>query len=107
VPNGWLFSGLVYDVATGLVEVVVPPTPILGAAGGLMFEERFELLALPVGVDERVVDGLLAAIGLVIGPRAAVAAEFGLVAFDFDEEEAAWGGDEGIHFVDGAVIGDE
>jgi|GEM_PF-3920071 len=28
LPNGWLISGLVYDVATGLVEVVVPPTPI-------------------------------------------------------------------------------
>jgi carbonic anhydrase len=28
LPGGWLVSGLVYDVATGLVEVVVPPTPI-------------------------------------------------------------------------------
>src|SRR5271156_1543550 len=28
LPGEWLASGLVYDVATGLVEVVVPPTPI-------------------------------------------------------------------------------
>jgi carbonic anhydrase len=28
LPGGWLISGLVCDVATGLVEVVVPPAPI-------------------------------------------------------------------------------
>jgi len=28
LPGEWLVSGLVYDVATGLVEVVVPPAPI-------------------------------------------------------------------------------
>jgi carbonic anhydrase len=28
LPGAWLISGLVYDVATGLVEVVVPPGPI-------------------------------------------------------------------------------
>jgi carbonic anhydrase len=28
LPAGWLVSGLVYDVATGLVEIVVPPAPI-------------------------------------------------------------------------------
>ena len=28
LPGDWLISGLVYDVATGLVEVVVPPAPI-------------------------------------------------------------------------------
>ena len=28
LPAGWLVSGLVYDVATGLVEVIVPPAPI-------------------------------------------------------------------------------
>ena len=28
LPGAWLLSGLVYDVATGLVEVVVPPAPI-------------------------------------------------------------------------------
>ncbi len=27
-PDEWLVSGLVYDVATGLVEIVVPPAPI-------------------------------------------------------------------------------
>ena len=26
--GGWLISGLIYDVATGLVEIVVPPAPI-------------------------------------------------------------------------------
>jgi carbonic anhydrase len=31
LPAGWLISGLVYDVATGLVEVVVPPAPIRSA----------------------------------------------------------------------------
>jgi carbonic anhydrase len=28
LPGPWLISGLVYDVATGLVDVVVPPAPI-------------------------------------------------------------------------------
>src|SRR5262245_42034170 len=28
LPGMWLVSGLVYDVASGLVEVVVPPAPI-------------------------------------------------------------------------------
>jgi carbonic anhydrase len=28
LPGEWLVSGLVYDVATGLVEVVVPEAPI-------------------------------------------------------------------------------
>jgi carbonic anhydrase len=28
LPGAWLISGLVYDVATGLVQVVVPPAPI-------------------------------------------------------------------------------
>jgi carbonic anhydrase len=28
LPAEWLISGLVYDVATGLVDVVVPPAPI-------------------------------------------------------------------------------
>src|ERR1700724_3630979 len=27
LPANWLVSGLVYDVTTGLVEVVVPPAP--------------------------------------------------------------------------------
>ena len=31
LPGEWLISGLVYDVATGLVEVVVPPAPIRAA----------------------------------------------------------------------------
>lgn len=28
LPGEWLISGLVYDVASGLVEIVVPPAPI-------------------------------------------------------------------------------
>ena len=28
LPGKWLISGLVYDVATGLVEIIVPPAPI-------------------------------------------------------------------------------
>jgi carbonic anhydrase len=28
LPGQWLLSGLVFDVATGLVEIVVPPAPI-------------------------------------------------------------------------------
>jgi carbonic anhydrase len=31
LPGAWLISGLVYDVATGLVDIVVPPAPIRGA----------------------------------------------------------------------------
>jgi carbonic anhydrase len=31
LPGGWLLSGLVYNVATGLVEIVVPPAPIRAA----------------------------------------------------------------------------
>jgi carbonic anhydrase len=30
LPGDWLLSGLVYDVATGLVEIVVPPARIRG-----------------------------------------------------------------------------
>jgi carbonic anhydrase len=29
--GAWLVSGLVYDVATGLIEIVVPPAPIRSA----------------------------------------------------------------------------
>jgi len=32
LPSEWLISGLVYDVATGLVEIVVPPARIRAAA---------------------------------------------------------------------------
>ncbi len=32
LPKGWLISGLVYDVATGKVEVVVPPEVVESAA---------------------------------------------------------------------------
>ena len=32
LPSGWLLSGLGYDVATGLVEIVVPAAPIRAAA---------------------------------------------------------------------------
>jgi len=28
LPDAWLISGLMYDVATGLVEIVVPPGPL-------------------------------------------------------------------------------
>jgi carbonic anhydrase len=31
LPSDWLISGLVYDVATGLVEIVVPAAPIRAA----------------------------------------------------------------------------
>lgn len=31
LPGGWVLSGLVYDVATGQIEVVVPPAPIRAA----------------------------------------------------------------------------
>jgi carbonic anhydrase len=31
VPSAWLISGLVYDVATGLVEIVEPPALIRAA----------------------------------------------------------------------------
>jgi carbonic anhydrase len=31
LPGKWLISGLVYDVATGLAEIVVPPAPIRAA----------------------------------------------------------------------------
>jgi carbonic anhydrase len=31
LPAAWLLSGIVYDVATGIVEVVVPPAPIRSA----------------------------------------------------------------------------
>ena len=36
LPGEWLVSGLVYDVATGLVEIVVPPARI----GGMMQNVR-------------------------------------------------------------------
>ena len=28
LPGGWLVPGLVYNVSTGLVDIVVPPAPI-------------------------------------------------------------------------------
>ena len=28
LPDGWLISGLVYDIGTGLVDVVVPAAPV-------------------------------------------------------------------------------
>jgi carbonic anhydrase len=31
LPGKWLVSGLVYDVATGLAEIIVPPAPIRAA----------------------------------------------------------------------------
>jgi carbonic anhydrase len=31
LPGAWLISGLMYDVATALVEIVVPPAPIRAA----------------------------------------------------------------------------
>ena len=31
LPSAWLISGLVYDVATGLVEIIVPPARIRAA----------------------------------------------------------------------------
>ena len=31
LPGEWLISGLVYDVATGLIEIVVAPAPIRAA----------------------------------------------------------------------------
>jgi carbonic anhydrase len=31
LPAKWLVSGLVYDVATGLIEIVIPPAPIRSA----------------------------------------------------------------------------
>jgi carbonic anhydrase len=38
LPDEWLISGLVYDVATGLVEVVVPAAPIRNAQHSLTAE---------------------------------------------------------------------
>ncbi|HEY2467366.1 MAG TPA: carbonic anhydrase [Terracidiphilus sp.] len=38
LPDEWLISGLVYDVATGLVEVVAPAAPIRTAQRRLMTE---------------------------------------------------------------------
>ena len=35
LPGAWLLSGLVYDVATGLVEIVVPPAPIRPTKGSI------------------------------------------------------------------------
>jgi carbonic anhydrase len=31
LPASWMISGLVYDVATGLVEIVIPPAPLRNA----------------------------------------------------------------------------
>ena len=38
LPDEWLISGLVYDIVTGLVEVVVPAAPIRTTEGSLMTE---------------------------------------------------------------------
>jgi len=46
LPRTWLISGLVYDVATGLVEIVVPPAPI--RAGEYQYIKAEEV-AVPAG----------------------------------------------------------
>jgi carbonic anhydrase len=33
LPGGWLVSGLVYNVATGLIDIVVPPAPLRETEG--------------------------------------------------------------------------
>lgn len=33
LPGEWLVSGLVYNVATGLVDTVVPPAPLRNTEG--------------------------------------------------------------------------
>jgi carbonic anhydrase len=38
LPDEWLISGLVYDVSTGLVEVVVPAAPIRTTQNSLAAE---------------------------------------------------------------------
>ena len=38
LPGEWLISGLVYDVATGLVEIVVPAAPIRTSQNSLTAE---------------------------------------------------------------------
>jgi carbonic anhydrase len=38
LPDEWLISGLVYDIATGLVEAVVPAAPIRTAQNSLAVE---------------------------------------------------------------------
>jgi carbonic anhydrase len=38
LPDEWLISGLVYDIATGFVEVVVPAAPIRTAQNGRAVE---------------------------------------------------------------------
>ncbi|GCE15151.1 carbonic anhydrase [Tengunoibacter tsumagoiensis] len=35
LPANWLLSGLVYDVLTGLIDVVVPPAPLRSAASAV------------------------------------------------------------------------
>jgi len=48
LPSEWIISGLVYDVATGLVEVVVPPAPVRAAflpkhqAASLGYSQSYE-----------------------------------------------------------------
>jgi hypothetical protein len=78
-----------------------------GAAGGLPFEEGLQLLALAVGVDQRVIDCLESSVSFVIRPSTTIAAEFAFVTFDFDQEESARGDDERVNFINGAVIGNE
>jgi carbonic anhydrase len=45
MPAEWLLSGLVYDVATGLVEIVVPPAPIRATSESVDLPHRDALSA--------------------------------------------------------------
>ena len=45
LPGQWLISGLVYDVATGLVEIVVPPAAIRKADANSDFRDSPEAAA--------------------------------------------------------------
>jgi carbonic anhydrase len=47
LPGEWLVSGLIYDVATGFVEVVVPPARIRGVVQGAFESQNGRSFRLP------------------------------------------------------------
>ena len=60
------------------------------------------------GVDEG--EGAIDGDGVAVSgpiPEVAVAGDKAAAAFPFDEKDAGLGDDEGVDFVDGAIVGDE
>jgi len=72
----------------------------------LYLEQRSQLFRLAVGEQARVVEDAAAALEGP-DPAAGVAADLARMGLDLDQIQALRGQHQGVHLVDGAVLGDE